>query len=83
MKINNLFSLFLFLLVLCCLAIPGCSREEEPAKHWTELTPEQQKAKEAIRDIGKKPIDEARATKDMNLDRDKVLDNAIGQLNKN
>jgi len=78
------FGSFLFLmLILCCTCFSGCSKAKESEKQGSELNATQQQVKEAIRDFGKKPIDKARGTKDLSLDRDKVIDGALEKVDKN
>ena len=65
------------ILILCCLALTGCSgsKDAEQAKAGDKAATEQ--AADDLRKYGKRPIDRARAAQQMGEERTNAIDEAL------
>jgi hypothetical protein len=66
-------ALMVFLFAFC-----ACSKGKEAQTETKDTKPATQQAAEAIRDLGKKPIDKARAAQHIGDERTKAIDEAVG-----
>jgi hypothetical protein len=69
-------------LLISLLAFCSCSKVKDGQEEGKETKPATQQAAEAIRDLGKKPIDKARTAQKLGDDRTKAIDEAVGSLNR-
>ncbi len=70
-------TLALSALLVSMFAFCSCSKAKDAQKEGQETKPATQQAAEAIRDLGKKPIDKARAAQNLGDDRTKAIDEAV------
>jgi len=63
-------------LIVFLFVFGACSKGNESQRE--EARPSTQQAAEAIRDIGKKPIDKAKAAQELGDERARAIDAAVG-----
>lgn len=65
--------------MLFCLVLSGCSGSKSQDQEKSAGKSSTEQAKEAIKDFGKKPMDKARATQRLGVERTDAIDDAVKQ----
>ncbi len=65
------------ILILCGLVLSGCSGNKNPDQVKKDKKPSTERAVDAIKELGSKPMEKARATQQLGEERTKAIDDAV------
>ena len=68
--------------IFLALTVAGCSDDKTPQKQAGAVKNSTERAKEAIEEYGKRPIDKAKKTQSLGEDRTRGIDEAMGNMDK-
>ncbi len=69
-------------LVFCFIAVSACSREKSAEKEKAAIKPSTQQTVDAVRDIGRRPIDAAKKAQAQGQSRAEEIDKQMEKMGK-